>query len=230
MAQREQRQYVNYAFYKVEPEWRRLPEGEKEAGKKEFCAVVEKWSQELLIYSYSTVAMRGDCDLLLWRIGYRLEAFQEMSRDLFRTGLGKYVLTPYSYLAMTKRSIYVDHLNPEHEEKRLQIMPGQSRYLFVYPFVKSREWYLMTKSARQGMMDEHIQIGNRFPTVKLNTSYSFGLDDQEFVVAFESDYPEDFLDLVMALREAEGSRFTVRDTPIFTCVRKPIRDALEELG
>ncbi|MFQ5780959.1 MAG: chlorite dismutase family protein, partial [Nitrospiria bacterium] len=67
-------------------------------------------------------------------------------------------------------------------------------------------------------------------TVKINTSYSFGLDDAEFVVAFESDYPSDFLDLVMALREAEASRFTLRDTPIFTCVRKSLSETLNDLG
>jgi chlorite dismutase len=83
---------------------------------------------------------------------------------------------------------------------------------------------------RQKMMTEHIRIGHEYPRVKLNTTYSFGLDDQEFVVAFESDYPSDFLDLVQRLRESQGSAYTLRDTPIFTCIRTTIDETLQRLG
>ena len=80
------------------------------------------------------------------------------------------------------------------------------------------------------MMSEHIRVGHEFPRVKLNTTYSFGLDDQEFVVAFETDYPSDFLDLVQRLRETQGSAYTLRDTPIFTCVRTSVEDMLKRMG
>ncbi|MBI4355461.1 MAG: chlorite dismutase family protein, partial [Candidatus Omnitrophica bacterium] len=79
-------------------------------------------------------------------------------------------------------------------------------------------------------MDEHIKTGNKYPSVRLHTTYSFGLDDQEFVVAFETDAPQDFLDLVMELREAQASRFTLRDTPIFTCIARPLGEILDLLG
>jgi chlorite dismutase len=154
-----------------------------------------------------------------------------MSRQLNRTALGAYLTTPYSFVAMTKRSIYVDkHVHPGQEGRRAAIVPGEYRYLFVYPFVKTRDWFLLPIERRQEMMDVHIKVGHQFPSVKLNTTYSFGLDDQEFVVAFESDKPGDFVDLVMALRETEGSRFTLRDTPIITCIRKPIHETLDDLG
>jgi chlorite dismutase len=225
------RQFVNFTFHRVDPAWRRLPESERTQGKQEFARVIEDYSGKVIVIPYTTVGIRGDCDFMLWRIGYELELFQEMTSRLLTTGLGKYMTTPYSYLAMTKRSIYVDHhVHENQESKRLQIIPGKSKYIFVYPFVKTREWYLLTKAARQGMMDEHIEVGHRFPSVKLNTTYSFGLDDQEFVVAFETDKPEDFLDLVMALRETEGSRFTLRDTPIFTCIMKSLKEMLDTLG
>lgn len=229
------RQFVNFAFYKVDPIWRRLSQSERELGKKEFISVVEEFASKdspskVMTYSYTTVGIRPETDFLLWRISYSLESFQEMGTSLLSTGLGKYLDTPYSFLAMTKRSIYVDKISPEHGESRLQIIPAQSKFLFVYPFVKKREWYLMTKPARQGIMDEHIEIGSRYTSVKLNTTYSFGLDDQEFVVAFETDKPEDFLDLVMELRETEGSRYTVRDTPTITCIRKSLQETLDSLG
>lgn len=230
-AQSQRRQYVNFSFYKVDPAWRRLPDDERSRGKQEFMRVVEEFSSRVLVIPYTLVGIRGDADIMLWRISYELELFQEMTAKLLATGLGKYITTPYSYLSMTKRSIYVDHHTHEGQEsKRLTIIPGRSKYIFVYPFVKTRDWFLLTKAARQGMMDEHIEIGHRFPSVKLNTTYSFGLDDQEWVVAFESDKPEDFLDLVMALRETEGSRYTLRDTPIFTCIHKSLKEVLDTLG
>ena len=225
------RQLVNFGFFKVDPAWRRLPAAEREQGKHEFCQVVQDYGEQMAIFSYSMVGVRGDCDFLLWRIGYALEPFQEMTSKLLATGLGRWLTVPYSFLSMTKHSIYlIGHKHEGQVDSRGRIEPGTHKYLFIYPFVKTREWYRMTESARQGMMKEHIAIGHKYPRVKLNTTYSFGLDDQEFVVAFESDFPEDFVDLVMELRESEASRYTLRDTPIFTCVHRPIDEVLGLLG
>jgi chlorite dismutase len=79
-------------------------------------------------------------------------------------------------------------------------------------------------------MNEHIVVGHQYPTVKLNTTYSFGLDDQDFVVAFETDFPADFLDLVQELRETESSIFTVRDVPIFTCISTTVEQIVKNMG
>ena len=225
------RQFVNFSFHQVDPQWRRLPKEVRDTGKQEFLRAIEEYAGKVIVVPYTTVGIRGDCDFMLWRIGYELELFQEMMSKILATGLGQYLTAPYSYLSMTKRSVYVDHhVHEGQDSRRLKITPGRAKYIFVYPFEKTREWYLLTKAARQGMMDEHIEIGHRYPSVKLNTTYSFGLDDQEFVVAFETDEPHDFLDLVMALREAEGSRYTKRDTPIFTCVMKSLKEMVETLG
>jgi chlorite dismutase len=227
----DRRQYVNFAFYKVDPLWRRLPKEERQRGKREFVEVVKSYEQDMLVVAYSLVGIRGDCDFMLWRIGYDPLKLQEMSAELLTTELGKYLTTPYSYLSMTKRSVYVDkHTHEGQEGTRLRLVPGQFKYLFVYPFVKSKAWYRLTKHARQGMMDEHIEIGHKYPTVRLNTTYSFGLDDQEFVVAFESDKPEHFVDLVMELRHSEATSYTLRDTPTFTCVHRELPEVLDLLG
>jgi len=227
----DRRQYVNFAFYKVDPVWRRLPLEERKRGKCEFVEVVKSYEQDMLVVAYSLVGIRGDCDFMLWRIGYDPLKLQEMSAQLLATELGKYLTTPYSYLSMTKRSVYVDkHTHQGQEGTRLRLVPGQFKFLFVYPFVKSKAWYRLTKHARQGMMDEHIEIGHKYPTVRLNTTYSFGLDDQEFVVAFESDKPEHFVDLVMELRHSEATSYTLRDTPTFTCIHRELAEVLDLLG
>ncbi|HEV2348661.1 MAG TPA: chlorite dismutase family protein [Terriglobia bacterium] len=230
-AEDNRRQFVNFAYFKVDPAWRRLGEEERQRGKSQFIEVVKSFEPDMLVICYSMVGIRGDCDFMLWRISYDLTAFQEMTAKLLATGLGKYLTVPYSYIAMTKRSTYVrEHVHADQEGTRLRLTPGQFKFLFVYPFVKTRAWYRLSQAARQGMMNEHIEIGHKYPTVRLNTTYSFGLDDQEFVVAFESDKPEDFLDLVMDLRGAEASNYTLRDTPIFTCIHRELPEMLELLG
>ncbi|HEY8489416.1 MAG TPA: chlorite dismutase family protein [Dehalococcoidia bacterium] len=223
------RQIVKFTFFKVDPAWRRLPPDERAAAKDDLCAAVEAFGDRLLIKSYSTVGTRGDADFLLWQIGDRLDDVQQFTSALLSTAMGPYLSIPYSYLAMTRKSVYV---SPEEEarETRLIIRPTDSRYLFVYPFVKTRPWYLLPLEKRQELMNEHIRIGRKYPSVKLNTTYSFGLDDQEFVVAFETDEPADFLDLVMELRETESSLYTLRDTPIFSCIAMPLREALDAVG
>ena len=232
MADPTQRQYISFSFYKISEDFRKLPAPDRETAKKSFAQAAESFTKDGILLSYSTVGFKADIDLMLWRISYDLDAIQKNTAGLVKSGLGPYLRTPASYLAMTKRSTYIDkhqHVGGS-EESRTNIYPGRFKYLFVYPFVKTRDWYLMTKEGRQKVMDEHIRVGNLYPSVKLNTTYSFGLDDQDFVVAFETDTPQDFLDLVMALRETEGSKYTVRDTPIYTCRLMELKEALDLLG
>ena len=224
------RQFVSFAFFKLDAACRLLNDSEKQAAKAEFAAAVQQKRGDMICLSYSTVAMKADCDLLLWRIGTSADDFQLQQAAINKTKVGAYLSQPYSFLSMTKRSMYIDKLDPFHTaESRTHIIPGKRKYLFVYPFVKTRDWYLQPLDKRQAVMDVHIRVGNKYPSVKLNTTYSFGLDDQDFVVAFETEEPKDFLDLVMELRETESSKFTQRDTPIFTCVQMPVDKILDQL-
>ncbi len=229
-ASAEARQVVGFSFYQVNPEWRRLPQATRAKHGDELRSVITAFSKKLMVYTYSLVGLKANLDFLIWRVGDRLEQFQEMSAAVRQTQLGGYLHMPYTYTSMTKRSTYVDNLDPEHQDRRRFITVVGSKYLFVYPFVKTREWYQLPLEQRQAMMDEHIRIGNKYPSVRLHTTYSFGLDDQEFVVAFETDHPRDFLDLVQELRETKSSLYTLRDTPIFTCIAKPFREVVHDIG
>lgn len=224
------RQFVSFAFYRLDPAFRRLSAGEKQAAREEFVALFATPQKGLMCLSYSTAGLKADTDFLLWRISLSADDFQTQTAAMNRSKLGAYLTMPHSFLSMTKRSMYLDKLDPFHTaESRTHIIPGKRKYLFVYPFVKTREWYLLAPEKRQEVMDGHIRVGNEFPSVKLNTTYSFGLDDQDFVVAFETEEPKDFLDLVMKLRETESSKYTHRDTPIFTCVQMPMDQVLDRL-
>ncbi len=227
------RQIVCFTFYKVMPEWRRLPADEKAAHKRAFADVLARWNKpgEFLSLSYSTIGTRGDVDMCVWSIGYAVDELNRMRAELMATPLGGYLNTPHNFLAMTKRSQYqIDREDESEGEGRGAIRPGGQKYIFIYPFWKTRPWYLLSAAERKRLMDEHIRIGLLYPRVKLNTTYSFGIDDQEFVVAFETNFPEDFLDLVQQLRETEISLYTLKDFPIFSCVRLQPMDMLDRLG
>src|SRR5215204_4867010 len=225
-----QRQFVNFAFFKINPAIRQLPDDQKWQARSEFLKLFQTPWQNMMCLTYSTVGLKADTDFLLWRISLAAEAFQEQTATINKSRLGGFLSTPHSFLAMTKRSMYIDKLDPFHTaESRTHIIPGKRKYLFVYPFVKTRDWYLLPLEERQKIMDLHIRVGNKYPSVKLNTTYSFGLDDQDFVVAFETEEPKDFLDLVMELRETQSSKYTQRDTPIFTCVQTPMENVLDQL-
>lgn len=226
-----QRQLVKFDFYKVDRAWRDLPERDRGLARKEFVSALERFTENLLIRTYSLVGLRGDVDFLIWSVGEDPVEFQRLGAALRQTRLGRFLETPYSYLSATKRSMYlIRHKHAGQAGERLRISPSGAPYLFVYPFVKTRAWYALSKATRQGMMDHHIGIGHKYPGVKINTTYSYGIDDQEFVVAFESDSIHDFLDLVMELRETDASLYTLRDTPSFTCIAADPADMLEAIG
>ena len=189
MVASEKRQVVRYAFYKLDPAWRRLTAERQASAKIEFGETLERYNGRLLLRPYGLVGIRGDTDFLLWQVAEDLDALVELQTALNRTDLGAYLSIPYSYLAMTRRSIYeFPAADPGHEQ-RLVIQPSAAKYLFVYPFIKTRAWYALPKPERQRMMDEHVRVGRKYPAIRLNTTYSYGLDDQEFIVAFEGDNP-----------------------------------------
>ena len=218
-------QYVAYTFFRVDPAWRRLPIAERQAHKDAFAEVVEDFAERFEhLRPYSTAGVRPDCDFFLWKITERYDLLEELGTALNATPLAGWLETPYSYLATTKASQYTS------ARKARKITPNGLPYLVVYPFVKVRPWYALTEEERQRAMDEHIRIGREeFPGIKNHTTYSFGIDDQEFMTAFECEEPADFMHLMMRLRDSEASGYTERDTPIFVGRYVPIREALAAL-
>jgi chlorite dismutase len=217
-------QYVAYTFYKADPAWRRLPVEERIAGKEAFADVVDDWAGRMsALRAYSTSGVRPDADFFLWKITERYTDLGDLSAELNATPLAGYLETPYSYLATTKASQYTAARRPR------KVVPKGSPYLVVYPFVKVRRWYALSQNERQRAMDEHMRIGTGFTSIHNHTTYSFGIDDQEFMTAFECDEPADFMHLMLTLRESEASRYTERDTPIFVGQAMEIRAALDTL-
>jgi chlorite dismutase len=217
-------QYVAYTFFRVDPAWRRLPIEERAAGKDAFAEVVDEWTSRIdTLRTYTVTGVRADCDFFLWKITQRYEDLGELGAALNATPLAGWLETPYSYLATTKASQYTK------ARRARKIVPKGSPYLVVYPFVKVRPWYALPEADRQRAMDEHMRIGAEFASIHNHTTYSFGIDDQEFMTAFECEEPADFMHLMLTLRESEASRYTERDTPIFVGQQVDIRAALDAL-
>ncbi len=225
------RQFVNFIFFRIDRAFRGESADVKAQARGELADIVARYTGPMMVLPYSTVGLKAGVDFMFWRIGYDLEPFQKMIVDINHSKIGRFLEVPYSYLAMTKHSLYVDeHVHEGQEGRRLKIVPGKKPLLFVYPFVKTRDWYLLPMAERQRIMNEHIAVGHKYPRVKINTTYSFGLDDQDFVVAFEADSAAEFLDLVQELRETESSKYTARDTPMYTCRRATIQEILDSIG
>ena len=217
-------QYVAYTFFRADPAWRRLPVEERAAAKDAFADVVDEFTSRFdQLRAYSTTGVRPETDFFLWKITERYEDLGELGAALNATPLAAWLETPSSYLATTRASQYTS------ARKARKLVPQGSPYLVVYPFVKVRPWYALTDEERQTAMNEHIRIGREeFPGIK-TTSYSFGIDDEEFMTAFECEEPADFMHLMFRLRDSEASKWTERDTPIFVGQHMPLREALDRL-
>src|SRR5205809_1364618 len=224
------RQLVRFTFYKLDPQWQLLEDKKRQQGKQELLAIFEEYTQGPLMRSFGLYGLRSDCDFMLWQASYAIEDLQGISSKIRCSVMGPYLHEIHAFLSMTKRSVYVGKNARGAHDPRLVITPEDKKYLFVYPFVKTRAWYALPLGDRKRMMSEHIRVGLTYPSVSLNTTYSYGLDDQEFVVAFETDNISDFLDLVQELRETEDSSYTLRDTLMFTCVSQPLGEILEAIG
>jgi chlorite dismutase len=217
------RTFAKFSFFKVDPAWRRRDAELRAADKQEFLAACEDFAQDRSLRAYSTIGTRGDVDLVILAQSPSLDDLHTFHVVLGQSGLAKWSETPHSFLSTTKRSPYSE------EQARPEICVSERKYMFLYPMVKQRRWYGLAAEERGRIMKSHIEVGRRYPEITINTTYSFGLDDQEFVVAFEGDNPAMFLDLVQELRPTESSEYTERETPIFTCVALSLRKALDAL-
>jgi chlorite dismutase len=227
------RQVVSFTFYQLDPQWRRLERDQREHHRREFIEALHRWEIADLMrtLTYSTVGTRADCDIMLWRICHSVDDLQQMSAELLATALGAYLRTSHSYLAITKRSQYrIAHEHQRHYDTAGVVQPGGCKYLIVYPFARTREWYQLPHEERQRMVTENIELMHEFASLKLHVAYSYGVDEQDYVMAFESDRAEQMTDFAQRLRENDSNSFVARNTPVFTCVRVSPEDMLVRLG
>ncbi|MGN6708469.1 MAG: chlorite dismutase family protein [Candidatus Nitrosocosmicus sp.] len=218
--------FFSFTFYKVDPKWRWLNEIGKDESSTEFQELLKVANTKMKVRTYSTIGLRHDSEFMVWAISSSLENLQVFTTKIYSTILGKYVEPTETYLSLTRKSIYSNQVKLGFEDEDSEPL----KYLVVYPFIKSREWYLLPYEERKQMMDEHIKVGRRYPGIRLNTTYSFGIGDQDFMLAFETDDLSKFQNLIMDLRETQVSRYVLKDTPMIPCVLKNMDEIIKSLG
>jgi chlorite dismutase len=216
--------FFNFSFFKIDPKWRWMADLAKEESAKEVDHVLK--NSKVKYRTYSTLGLRDDAEFLIWFASESVEEIQAITSKIYSTVFGKYITPSHVYLSATRPSIYAK------SGKALSFVEGNEpkNYCIVYPFVKTREWYLLPLEKRKVMMDEHITIGHKYPQIVLNTTYSFGIHDEDFMLAFECDDLHSFQDLIMELRETQVSKYIERDTPMIVCVKKEIIPLIASLG
>ena len=220
----EVRTFFNFSFFKIDPKWRWMADLAKEESAKEIDQVLRNSKTKYRIYS--TLGLRDDAEFLIWFASESIDDIQNTISKLYTTVFGKYIIPSHVYLSCTRPSIYAK------TGRTSSFIAGEDakKYVVVYPFVKTRDWYLLPLEQRKKMMDEHIEVGHKYPQVLLNTTYSFGIHDEDFMLAFESDELNAFQDLIMELRETQVSKYIERDTPMIVCVKKDIIPLISSLG
>ncbi len=224
MSEENNQYYFNFSFFKVDPKWRWMADLAKEESAKEVENVINH--SGIMYRTYSNLGLRDDADFLFWFAAKTVEEIQIVIEKIYKTVFGKYILPSRTYLSCTRPSLYVQ------EQKAHGFLTGNDpkKHVIVYPFTKTREWYLLPKEKRQEIMDEHIEVSRKYPQVVLNTTYSFGIHDEDFMLAFEVDDIRDFQDLIMDLRETQVSTYVKNDIPMIVCVKKDIVPLISSLG
>lgn len=218
--------FVHALALGLDGSWRRLSADERCHSATEFAAAFGAESG-VTSFAYSMVGLQPGTDILLWSLAPSLEALEEKSASVLRSGMGQWMNVKESFLGIIQPSQYVKKPTPQEQS----LFTGErSRYLIVYPFTKSTDWYLLGREARQGIMNEHMRVGHDFPEVRQLLANSFGVDDMDFLVAYETDDLAKFGELVRALRGTDSRRSTVRDTPILTGIHRPIGEITALLG
>lgn len=172
---------------------------------------------------YQLYPARADADLLVWSA---LPAEDPAAPGRFFEGFARAVsarrpeLTPsHTFWGLTRPSPYTGRGGSSRE---IDAVGGaRDPYLIVYPFAKTAPWYLKPRDERWEMMRDHIRVGREFEGVRQLLLYSFGLQDQEFVVVYETHDLSIFSELVQALRSTEARAFTALDTPVLTGLHRP---------
>ena len=224
MTENNDQYYFNFSFFKVDPKWRWMADLAKEESAKEVENIIK--NSGIMFRSYSNLGLRDDADFMFWFAAKTVEEIQIVIEKLYKTVFGKYIIPSRTYLSCTRPSLYVQ------EQKPLGFLAGTEpkKHVIVYPFTKTRKWYLLPKEKRQEIMDEHIGVSKKYPQIILNTTYSFGIHDEDFMLAFEVDDIRDFQDLIMDLRETQVSSYVKNDIPMIVCVKKDIIPLITSMG
>ncbi|HUB94006.1 MAG TPA: chlorite dismutase family protein [Verrucomicrobiae bacterium] len=218
--------YHSYLFFNVLNAYYQQSEATKNKQKQTFQKLLEKQKQ-LHVTTYSTLGLKPNTTFMLWVQVSDPSQIQTLLRDILGTELGQWVTLTYSYFGAIRKSTYSGRTGKPEQEIRQYA--NRMKYLIVYPFTKTTDWYQLDFENRKSIMGQHIKTGVAHPDIRQCLLYSYGIDDYEFVVSYETQTLEEFQELIMEMRSTIGRKYTLTDTPTFTCVYKPLAELIEWL-
>lgn len=216
-------QYHSYIFFTPQESLSTISETSLKKYRKEFANML-KVSKQVVSYTYATLGLKANTNMLIWFQSETIDAIQDLLNDLIHTNLGKHLTISYTLFGMTRKTQY----SPK-ATGHLETLRKGGKYLVIYPFTKTKEWYELDFEKRRNLMGGHVMIGKKYPQIEQLLLYSYGIDDNEFIVSYEMNELSDFQSLVMELRSDKVRHYTQKDTPIFTCIYKPPEEVLNYL-
>ena len=160
---------------------------------------------------YDVAGLRGDADFMVWWHAETIEQLQSAYHRLLRTELGSHLEPVWSNAAL--------HRPAEFNKSHIPAFMADEvarKYVCVYPFVRSYEWYLLEDAERRDLLREHGQMARDFPDVRANTIASFALGVYEWLLAFEADELHRIVDLMRELRASRARMHVREEIPFFT--------------
>lgn len=218
--------YHHYLVFKVGSEFYQLPPDEQKERKHGFEKFLSN-TEALIITPYATLGFKADTTFMVWCRAKDPIGTQNMLRDLLRTKFAQYLTITYSYFGIVRESEYSGRTGKP--EQVMQNYEDRLPYFVLYPFTKTHEWHALDAESRRSIMGQHIKTGVGHPDIRQCLLYSYGVDDQEFIVSYEMKTLEEFQDLVIQMRRTLGRKYTLHDTPTFTCIYKPLPELMEWL-
>jgi peroxiredoxin len=214
--------YALYASFAADPA-EALPDDERPQAAAEAQAALES-TAAVLRGAYTVTGYRADADLLLWLVGPTADAVQDALIAFRRTALGRALRPVWSGIGVHREAEFAKSHTPA-------FMRGETpgKYVSVYPYVRSLEWYLLPEDERSEMLREHGLMGRSRPEVRANTVSAFALGDYEWLLAFECDELEPIVDLMRLLRGAQARRHTREELPFHAGRRRPLAEIVADL-
>lgn len=215
--------FASYPVFKATSE--KMAHLDREVATKEVAALFDEWSDRVETRGvYSTTGFTSTADLMLWWIGRSADDIQDLLVEFRRTQLGKALEQQEAFIGITMPAEFAkDHLPAFAQGK------PPKKFICVYPFVRSHEWYLLAPEERGSLLREHGDAGREFPDVLANTTSAFGLGDFEWILCFEADAPERIVQLIRRLRATEARRYTKVEVPFVSGIKKDLAAAIEDL-
>lgn len=185
----------------------------------------KRWDDAVTVRGiYSTVGFRADTDLMLWFVGPSPDVVQDALVAFGKTQAGRELVSSWTFTGVVRPAEFT----ADHAPAFVKGEPPR-RYLSAYPFVRTIDWYLLPPEERASLLREHGEIGRGFPDVFANTTSAFGINDWEWILAFEADELDRIVDCIRQLREAGARRFAKEEVPFVTGIRKDVRAAFADL-